>query len=101
MRTPSKLPPIPPPTAACAPELPVFVATGGERDIVDGAAWQGLPPTVKRQTFASSGHLPFVEQRDELLVALLEFFDAADGVTTNREFKFAPLDKTLRELTSS
>jgi pimeloyl-ACP methyl ester carboxylesterase len=78
--------------------MPVLLATGGARDIVESAGWDALPPSVTQHTFATAGHLPFVEARESFLLAQLEFLDRADKVTTNREFKFAPLDKTLKEV---
>jgi len=64
-------------------------------------SWAGLPSSVKRLTFGASGHLPFVEQKEEFLTQLVDFLDAADGVATNRELKFADLQSTLREATSA
>jgi len=78
----------------------VRLASGGEADIVD-RSWEGLPSSVKRLTFGASGHLPFVEQKEEFLTQLVDFLDAADGVATNRELKFADLQSTLREATSA
>ena len=77
---------------------PVLLATGGARDLVDPDAWTGVPSSVTRKTFANSGHLPFVEERDTLLFACVEFLDAADGKATNREFKFADPLETIKEI---
>jgi hypothetical protein len=79
--------------------VPVFLATGGESDLVE-PGWTGLPPSVTRRAFSSSGHLPFIDQREDFLIAYAEFLDGADGVTTNRELKFADPITTLKELTS-
>ena len=85
--------------AACTAGLPILLATGGARDIVDTDGWgASLPTTVSRATFGASGHLPFVEERDAFLLRLLEFFDAADGTTTNREFKFGDAIQTIKEI---
>ena len=77
--------------------LPVLLMSGGKRDIVDPEGWSDLPPSLQRVAFGTSGHLPFIEQRDEFLPAILEFFDKADGKTTNREFKFADPVQTVKE----
>ena len=78
--------------------VPVLLMTGGESDIVQPNAWSNLPPSLKRVAFPSSGHLPFIEARDEALGAVLEFLDEADGKVTNREFKFADPITTVKEL---
>ena len=67
--------------------------------MVDVAAWTGLPSSVARMTFGASGHVPFIEQRDQFLTNLVDFFDKADGKETNREFKFADPVAMLKELT--
>ena len=69
------------------------------RDLVDATSWEGLPPSVESRTFDASGHLPFVEQRDDFLLAVLEHLDKADGTLTDREFKFAGAVETLKEFT--
>jgi len=73
----------------CADSLPVLLATGGARDIVNTDTWVSLPPNVIRASFPAAGHLPFLEQREEFIQTLLSFFDKADGKKTNREFKFS------------
>ena len=73
-------------------------ATLSEVDLVDPDAWTGVPSSVTRKTFANSGHLPFVEEKDTLLFACVEFLDAADGKATNREFKFADPLETIKEI---
>ena len=77
-------------------DVPKLLVTGGDTDIVDPDSWAELPPSLSRASF--TGHLPFVESRDECLVRLLEFFDTADGKVTNREFKFADPVTTLKEM---
>ena len=37
------------------------------------------------RVYEASGHLPFIEQREEFAGEYLSFLDAADGVTTSRE----------------
>lgn len=80
-------------------DIPVFLATGGEADLVE-LDWTGLPPSVTRRAFSLSGHLPFIDQREDFLIAYADFLDATDGVTTNRELKFADPVTTLKELAS-
>ena len=41
-------------------------------------------------TYPKSGHLPFIEQREEFAGEYLSFLDAADGVTTSRELILDP-----------
>ena len=78
-------------------DVPMLLMSGGTRDIVDATAWEEVPPSVRRVSFGASGHLPFIEERDEFLPVLLEFLDTADGKTTNREFKFADPVTTVKE----
>jgi pimeloyl-ACP methyl ester carboxylesterase len=75
-------------------DLPVLLGTGGPADIVE-PSWTDLPPTVRRAAFEASGHLPMIEQRDEMLQALLVFWDAVEGKRSNRELKFADAQSTL------
>jgi hypothetical protein len=77
----------------------VLLATGGESDLVE-PDWTGLRPSVTRRTFSLSGHLPFIDQREDFLIAYADFLDSADGVSTNRELKFADPITTLKELAS-
>jgi pimeloyl-ACP methyl ester carboxylesterase len=78
--------------------VPVMLITGGDADIVRPDGWSNLPPSLKRIAYPSSGHLPFIEARDDALGAVLEFLDTADGKETNREFKFADPITTVKEL---
>ena len=79
--------------------VPVLLTSGGAADIVEASGWTDLPPSTRRVTFGGSGHLPFIEQNEQFLVALLDFLDEVDGVETNRELKFADPLKTIKELT--
>ena len=86
----------------CASGIPVQLTSGGARDIIDASGWDAdgaLPAAVVRKSYPNAGHLPFIEDRDAFLLAQLEFMDKADGVETNREFKFADAVTTLREMT--
>ena len=78
--------------------LPVLLASGGARDLVDADAWVDVPPWVSRKRFGGSGHLPFVEERDAFLLSCLEFLDGVDGKETNREFKFGDPVATIKEI---
>jgi pimeloyl-ACP methyl ester carboxylesterase len=82
--------------------VPVLLANGADdKELVDMGGWTDIPPSVSRSTFGLSGPLPFIEQRDDFLLALLQFFDKADGKVTNREFKFSnDLAATVKEYTS-
>eukprot|EP00967_Tisochrysis_lutea_P041360 scaffold49701_cov33-Tisochrysis_lutea.AAC.7 len=80
-------------------EVPVFLAVGSAADLVE-PNWVDLPASVTRRDFALSGNMPFIDQREDFLVAYTNFLDAADGVATNRELKFADPITTLKELTS-
>ena len=77
-----------------------LLASGGPTDIVD-PSWDALPDTVTRLKLPRYGHLSFVEQRDDFLLALADFLDGVDGKPTNRELKFADPLTTLKELTSA
>merc|ERR1712087_132761 len=59
-----------------------------------------LPKEVQRITYSESGHLPFIDPatRNVFLNDLLAFLDRVDGVTSNRELKFADPISTLKEL---
>ena len=87
--------------SATAAGLPVLLATGGAADLVDAGGWDGVPNGVQRLAFTGSGHLPFIEQREQFLTSLLTFLDKADGVETNRELKFADPLATIKGLQSS
>ena len=78
--------------------VPVLLSTAGTADLVSEEALE-LTPSATVARVVASGHMPFIEQRDEFLLALLNFFDKADGTETNREFKFGDPLETLKELT--
>lgn len=82
--------------AAEAAGVAVLLANGGKSDLVDASGWEGLPASVRRMAFTASGHLPFIEEREEFLTALFDYFDGVDGVETNRELKFADPMATLK-----
>ena len=72
-----------------ATSAPVLLAYGGGGGEIVDVSWQELPASVTRRAYEPSGHLPFVEQRDDFLYEYADFLDKADGVQTNREFKCA------------
>ncbi|KOO30126.1 hypothetical protein Ctob_012499 [Chrysochromulina tobinii] len=90
------------PTAASgaisAGRIPVLLATGGDKDLVDASRWSELPSTVTRATFAGSAHLPFVDESESFLYMLVDFLDKADGTSTNRELKFGDPIETIKEI---
>lgn len=115
--------------AASGSSAPVLLSSGGDADVVT-PDWESLPPRVTRTVFGASGHLPFVDQRDDFLLAraatarpararpprhppqklahptqnpqaLADFLDTVDGVATNRELKFASPGATLKELAAN
>ena len=72
-------------------KLPTLLTRGGDADIIDGSYWEGpqdsqLPPNVRTVTFG--GGVPFLDQPEPFVQAVLAHFDMADGVTTPRELKF-------------
>ena len=57
---------------------------GGSADPVE-PSWDLSDRTdVKMREYMFSGHLPFIDNREEVLFDLLAHLDAADGVSTNR-----------------
>ena len=65
---------------------------GGPRDIVE-PSWEIAPlqqANVNLRVYERSGHLPFVEEREDFLGEYLNFLDAADGVKTSRELFLDP-----------
>ena len=78
--------------------IPVLLATGGDKDLVDASRWSELPSTVTRATFAGSAHLPFVDESESFLYMLVDFLDKADGTSTNRELKFGDPIETIKEI---
>ena len=77
---------------AAAARVAALVVWGGEADVVepswDVAALQKA--NVNLRVYERSGHLPFIEQREEFVGEYLNFLDAADGVKTSREFLIDP-----------
>ena len=65
---------------------------GGPRDVVepswDVKALQAA--NVNLRVYEASGHLPFIEQREEFAGEYLSFLDAADGTKTSRELILDP-----------
>ena len=49
-----------------------------------------------RRVYEASGHLPFIEQREEFAGEYLSFLDAADGVTTSRELILDPSIEAIK-----
>ena len=77
---------------ASAARVAALVVWGGDADVVeptwDVAALQKA--NVNLRVYERSGHLPFIEQREEFLGEYLDFLDAADGVKTSRELILDP-----------
>ena len=77
---------------AAAARLAALVVWGGEGDVVelswDVAALQKA--NVNLRVYERSGHLLFIEQREEFVDEYLNFLDAADGVKTSRVFLIDP-----------
>lgn len=77
---------------AVSARVATLVVWGGEADVVepswDVAALQKA--NVNLRVYQRSGHLPFIEQREEFLGEYLSFLDAADGVKTSRELILDP-----------
>ena len=57
---------------------------GGSADPVEPSWDLSDRADVRQHEYMSSGHLPFIDNREELLFDLLAFLDAADGVSTSR-----------------
>ena len=66
---------------------PTYLTYGGTNDLV-ATDWAELPRGVTVRRYASSGHVPFVDEPEEFVRDLLDFLDGVDGVKTNRELKF-------------
>ena len=64
--------------------VPTMLLRGGSADPVE-PSWDLSDRTdVKMREYMFSGHLPFIDNREEVLFDLLAHLDAADGVSTNR-----------------
>uniref|UniRef100_A0A7S0L3I9 AB hydrolase-1 domain-containing protein n=1 Tax=Coccolithus braarudii TaxID=221442 RepID=A0A7S0L3I9_9EUKA len=81
-------------------DTPVLLANGRTSGEIVDLAWSDLPAGITRSVFKSSGHLPFIEERDEFLLQYVSFLDRVDGVETNRELKFADPIKMVKEVMS-
>ena len=66
------------------PAVPVMLLHGGAADLVDPTWDLRSRPDVRQQQYQFSGHLPFVDNREECLTDVLDFLDAADGVRSPR-----------------
>ena len=84
--------------AARDAKVATLVVWGGPRDVVepswDVQALQGANANLR--VYEASGHLPFIEQREEFAGEYLSFLDAADGVTTSRELILDPSIEAIK-----
>ena len=71
--------------AARLPKRPVAVQilTGGAADAVSPSWELQTRSDVQVREYPSSGHLPFVDVREEFLIDMLDFLDRVDGVRTS------------------
>lgn len=74
-RLAARLPPAP---------LPTLLLRGGAADPIEPDWDLRSRPDVKQIEYRLSGHLPFIDNREEVLLDMLDFMDAVDGVSTNR-----------------
>lgn len=64
--------------------VPTLLVYGGSADVVNPNWDLRARQDVKVRDYPFSGHLPFMEQREEFLFDLLDFYDDVDGVKTPR-----------------
>ena len=64
--------------------VPVMLLQGGTADAVDPSWDLRSRPDVRRLYYPLSGHLPFIDNREECLMDLVEFLDFVDGVKSPR-----------------
>ena len=62
--------------------VPVTLLHGGDADLVDPSWDLRERPDVRVREFPFSGHLPFIDNREEFLADLLDFYNGVDGVAT-------------------
>ena len=67
-----------------APSTPTLLVVGGSADSVEPSWDLRDRPDVRQLDFPFSGHLPFVDRREEFLTDLLDFYDLVDETKTSR-----------------
>ena len=64
--------------------VPTLLCCGGSADVVDPSWDLSGRRDITEIQYRFSGHLPFIDRREEFLIDLLDFFDGVDGVQTPR-----------------
>ena len=64
--------------------VPIALFHGGDADLVEPTWDLSRRPDVMQREYPFSGHLPFIDNREECLSDVLDFLDTVDGVRSPR-----------------